>query len=205
MPSKIFDLWSSRGTIGRRRYLVTGLVLFALKHNIDRLLAALYGYEWSLFSYLIFLSARDSVAGLSPRNVTFYGVLVLFALPFIWIGVVLTLRRLRDAGLPLGLVILFFCTTDQPDLLRYSRRGSRKPGRREISASLIANWTTDPRKRIWQCRLRNTNDRAADRGGDRIHDQRPRQLWLGALRRHSVFSRTQLNADLQLSPAAPVG
>lgn len=108
MPSGIFDVWSSRGTIGRQRYLVTGLILFALKHNIDRLLAAFYGYDWSPFSYLIFFSPGDSLADLSPKNVTFYGVLVLFALPFIWIGVVLTLRRLRDAGLPLWLVILFF-------------------------------------------------------------------------------------------------
>src|SRR5688572_27551235 len=30
------------------------------------------------------------------------------ALPFLWAGVVLTLRRLRSAGLPLGLVLLFF-------------------------------------------------------------------------------------------------
>jgi hypothetical protein len=33
---------------------------------------------------------------------------VLVALPFVWIGTVLTLRRLRDAGWPLWLVILFF-------------------------------------------------------------------------------------------------
>src|SRR5439155_3515396 len=30
------------------------------------------------------------------------------ALPFIWVGLALTVRRLRDAGLPLGLVLLFF-------------------------------------------------------------------------------------------------
>src|SRR5436309_15568531 len=30
------------------------------------------------------------------------------SLPFIWIGITLTVRRLRDAGLPLWLVVLFF-------------------------------------------------------------------------------------------------
>ncbi len=37
-----------------------------------------------------------------------YAVLVLLALPFIWIGIVLTVRRLRDAGLPTWWVLLFF-------------------------------------------------------------------------------------------------
>src|SRR6185295_12815523 len=106
--SSVFDIWSWQGRIGRRRYLITGLVLFALKHNIDRLLATLFEYRWGPFNYLVFLSDDDGIVGLSPRDARFYTTLVLVALPFIWIGVVLTLRRLRDAGLPLWLVVLFF-------------------------------------------------------------------------------------------------
>src|SRR5215217_8046168 len=103
-----FDIWSWHGRIGRRRYLITGLVLFALKHNIDRLLATLFEYPWGLFNYLVFFSRDDGIMGLTSRDAAFYALLVFVALPFIWIGVVLTLRRLRDAGLPLWLVILFF-------------------------------------------------------------------------------------------------
>ena len=104
-----FDIWSWRGTIGRRRYLITGLVLFALKHNVDRMLATAFGYPWGPFNYFVFISPYDdSIVGLSNRSASFYAVLLLVALPFIWIGVVLTLRRLRDAALPLWLVILFF-------------------------------------------------------------------------------------------------
>jgi len=107
--SSAFDIWSWRGTIGRRRYLITGLVLFALKHNIDRLLATAFDYAWGPFNYLVFTSPHDdSIVGLSNRTASFYAALLLAALPFIWIGVVLTLRRLRDAGLPLWLVVLFF-------------------------------------------------------------------------------------------------
>ena len=107
--SSVFDIWSWHGRIGRRRYLITGLVLFALKYNIDRLLATLFEYRWGPFNYLVFLSSDDNgIAGLSPPDARFYALLVLFALPFIWIGVVLTLRRLRDAALPLSLVVLFF-------------------------------------------------------------------------------------------------
>jgi len=106
--SSAFDIWSWHGRIGRRRYLITGLVLFALKHNIDRLLATLFEYPWGLFNYLVFFSRDDGIMGLTSRDAAFYALLVFIALPFIWIGVVLTLRRLRDAGLPLWLVILFF-------------------------------------------------------------------------------------------------
>jgi hypothetical protein len=50
----------------------------------------------------------DGVMSLNPANAMFYVVLLMIAIPFIWVGVVLTLRRLRDAQLPLWLVMLFF-------------------------------------------------------------------------------------------------
>ena len=104
---KIFDVWSWHGTIGRGRYLATGLVLLALKYNIDRLLAAAFGYSWSIFNYEYF-DVPGSIVELTSRDARFYGVLLLVALPFIWSGTVLTLRRLRDADWPLWLVLLFF-------------------------------------------------------------------------------------------------
>jgi uncharacterized membrane protein YhaH (DUF805 family) len=107
--SSVFDIWSWHGRIGRRRYLITGLVLFALKHNIDRLLATIFDYPWGPFNYLVFFSPYgNSIYGLRTPDASFYALLLLVALPFIWIGVVLTLRRLRDAALPLSLVVLFF-------------------------------------------------------------------------------------------------
>ncbi|HEU4933603.1 MAG TPA: hypothetical protein VFT48_16070, partial [Pyrinomonadaceae bacterium] len=51
-----FNIWTWRGRVGRASYLVTGLVLLAVKHNIDRLLAALYGYPWGIFNYWVFES-----------------------------------------------------------------------------------------------------------------------------------------------------
>ena len=107
MNSKIFDVWSWHGTIGRGRYLATGSVLLALKHNFDRLLAAVFGYEWGIFNYWVF-DVPAGIEGLTSRDAGFYAVLVLVALPFVWSGTVLTLRRLRDLDWPLWLVILFF-------------------------------------------------------------------------------------------------
>jgi hypothetical protein len=104
---EVFNLWSWRGTVGRARYLVTGVVLLAIKHNIDRLLATAYGHPWSILNYWIF-DRPQGIEGITPREANFYASLVAIALPFIWIGTVLTLRRLRDADLPLWLVMFFF-------------------------------------------------------------------------------------------------
>jgi uncharacterized membrane protein YhaH (DUF805 family) len=107
MNSHVLNIWTWRGRVGRARYLVTGLVLLAVKHNIDRFLAALFGYPWGIFNYWVF-EMPGGIAKLKPNDATFYALLLLIALPFIWIGTVMTLRRLRDADLPLPLVVLFF-------------------------------------------------------------------------------------------------
>jgi uncharacterized membrane protein YhaH (DUF805 family) len=112
----LLDFWTWDGRIRRGRYLATGLILFALKHNLDRLIAFAFGYPWSPVSYWVFvdryddgvLGSRYGIAQMNPGDALFYVVLLVFAIPFIWIGIVLTIRRLRDAGLPLWLVMLFF-------------------------------------------------------------------------------------------------
>lgn len=102
------DLWDWRGTVGRGKYLAIGLALFALKHNLDRYVAAAsFNRRWSIFNYWVF--PETSNVELAPLDYKkFYATLLLIALPFIWTGVVLTLRRLRSIGLPLWLVLVFF-------------------------------------------------------------------------------------------------
>jgi len=107
MSSHPFNIWSWHGRVGRARYLVTGLVLLAVKHNIDRFVAALYGYPWGIFNYWVF-DLQAGIARVKSNDAMFYIVLLLIALPFIWVGTVMTLQRLRDADLPLWLVVLFF-------------------------------------------------------------------------------------------------
>ena len=101
------DFWSWQGRVGRARYLVTGVILLAIKHNIDRVVAATYGYPWTVFNYWVF-KTPSGIEGITRKEANFYAELLIIALPFIWIGTVLTLRRLRDTGLPLWLVVLFF-------------------------------------------------------------------------------------------------
>jgi Polyketide cyclase / dehydrase and lipid transport./Protein of unknown function (DUF805). len=105
--AQVFDVWSWHGKIGRPRYLASGLILLAIKHNVDRVVAASFGYPWSVFNYWVF-TTPTGIETVSTHDAVFYAVLLVIALPFIWIGTVLTLRRLRDANLPLWLTVFFF-------------------------------------------------------------------------------------------------
>lgn len=107
MAFKVSDLWDWHGTVGRGKYVTLGVILFAVKHNIDRLIAASYGRPWSIFNYWM-ASEPAGVGDMPEGRMKFYAVMVAAAVPFIWTGVVLTLKRLRSAGLPLWMVALFF-------------------------------------------------------------------------------------------------
>jgi len=108
------DLWKWDGKVGRRSYALVGLIGFGIKHNIDRLIAGsffktgqrdFFGY-W--FNYWAPLGSAARLGHLSPTETKFLTTMLLVSLPFIWVGVTMTLRRLRDAGQPLLLVALFF-------------------------------------------------------------------------------------------------
>lgn len=101
------DLWSWRGTVGRGKYAAVGLVLFAVKHNLDRLIAYSYSRRWSLANYWFF-EVTGGVEEVAQFDARLYAVMVAAALPFVWVGVVMTIKRLRDAALPLWFVVFFF-------------------------------------------------------------------------------------------------
>src|ERR1700683_584900 len=109
MKIKFADLWTPSGTIDRGPYALVGLVGFALKHNLDRLVAT-YGFHrpWELFNYWVPVRDAARITDLQGSEAVFLGTMVVLSLPFIWVGVVLTTKRLRSAGLPTQLVALFF-------------------------------------------------------------------------------------------------
>ena len=75
-----------------------GLIGFALKHNMDRILAtAVFEREWGLFNYWI---SPVEFPTLTDADARFLLAMVAMSLPFIWVGVAMTLKRLRSAGLP---------------------------------------------------------------------------------------------------------
>jgi uncharacterized membrane protein YhaH (DUF805 family) len=106
---KFPDLWSAEGTIDRGPYALVGFIGFAIKHNLDRLVATfVFHRRWSLFNYWIPLDQAVRVTSLAAADRTFLVSMLMLSLPFIWVGVVLTMRRLRAVGLPAWLVVLFF-------------------------------------------------------------------------------------------------
>ena len=94
---RLADLWRCEGMLDRGPYLLMGRFLASY----------VFHRRWSVFNYLE-PAKSGSLRSLSHEEAVFYGVLVITALPFIWVGVALTLRRLRATRLPTGLVLFFF-------------------------------------------------------------------------------------------------
>jgi uncharacterized membrane protein YhaH (DUF805 family) len=108
MKPKLSDLWRWTGPLERGPYLFWGVLLVAIKFNLDRLIAeAWFGKNWSGFAretwafYLWQSPLREVEPSLSLT-------LLIASLPFLWIGTVLTLRRLRDLRWRPFWLLLFF-------------------------------------------------------------------------------------------------
>lgn len=102
---KIPNVWTLKGDVDRATYFLTGVVLMAIKYALDKSVAW-YGFHqpWSLANYF----SLGFIFRIVPAtDWEFYAVMLAMALPFIWIGIAMTTRRLRDANLPLPLALLF--------------------------------------------------------------------------------------------------
>lgn len=95
------------GPVGRRRYFRDGAGLMALKYAVDTaVVAAVTGRVWTPLEYLspFFYDREALLQGPDPLP----WLLVAWTLPFLWIGVSMTFRRVVDAGLTPWLTLLFF-------------------------------------------------------------------------------------------------
>src|SRR5215469_8687105 len=109
MAGTIGNLWRWDGRVGRGRYALFGVCGAAIKHNLDRFTAAQFGYRWhAILSYWIPVIKATRLTELTGDEKRFLAVLFLTTIPFLWVGVTLTVKRLRDAGQPLWLTLLFF-------------------------------------------------------------------------------------------------
>jgi uncharacterized membrane protein YhaH (DUF805 family) len=109
MKPKFSDLWRWTGPLERGAYLFWGVLLVALKFNLDRGIATgWFGKSWTAFAretWTLYLWQSPLPQELEPSlSLT----LLIASLPFLWIGTVLTLRRLRDLGWRPFWVLLFF-------------------------------------------------------------------------------------------------
>ena len=96
------------GTISPQRYFAIGVGLTLVKQLLDRLVAqGIYHRPWSPMSYA-FTGVIGGLFSLDAGDQGFYIAMLALALPFVVVGVILTVRRLRDAGRPIWLVAFFF-------------------------------------------------------------------------------------------------
>ncbi len=108
MKARPADLWTWRGSLERGSYLFWGVVLFAIKYNIDRLISwQWFGRRWSLLDYT---KAGEYLWQPIPSagDSRYFALMLAISLPFMTAGVLLTLKRLRSVQLSPWLVLLFF-------------------------------------------------------------------------------------------------
>jgi uncharacterized membrane protein YhaH (DUF805 family) len=106
MRLKISDLWRWDGAVSRGAFLVWGILLFAIKYSVDRLIIVnAFGRSWTILDY--FKRPVPSLEFSPAQSPAEPLVLMAVALPFLWAGVVLCIKRLRAAKFPLWLAVLF--------------------------------------------------------------------------------------------------
>jgi uncharacterized membrane protein YhaH (DUF805 family) len=106
---KMQDLFAFQGRVGRAACALTGIVGSLIKHDIDRAVTPpMYRQKWGPIDDMIPMGALNWPNPLTPNDKEFLLVMALVALPFIWVGVAMTVKRLRDAGVTSRLVFLFF-------------------------------------------------------------------------------------------------
>ncbi len=109
MKNLLRSLFSAEGVTDRRTYALVGVIGFVLKHNLDRFVASVVFHRpWSPFNYWVPIGDVARITQVPENEAVFLAAMLALALPFIWVGVVLTQKRLRSAALPPWLVGLFF-------------------------------------------------------------------------------------------------
>ena len=94
--------------VSRRQYLTHGTALMAVKYLSDALLIwVLAGRLWTPWDYLT-TGADFAHSKLALAPGVLLPLLGIWTLPFLWIGLTMTLRRVLDAGWSAWIALLFF-------------------------------------------------------------------------------------------------
>jgi hypothetical protein len=108
MKPKFSDLWRWDGPLERGTFLFWGVLLAAIKFNLDRAVAGIwFDQTWSIFHWPA-LRTYLWQSPLERAEQPYFLALLAISIPFIWAGTVLTLRRLRSLGWRPYWVLLFF-------------------------------------------------------------------------------------------------
>lgn len=91
-----------------QEYVKWGTSLMLTKYGIDSFVSNYFFHRQWAFSNYFTPGVLSGVTGLNSADAWFYGCMLLWALPFTYLGARFTLRRLNTIGLPPWMVILFF-------------------------------------------------------------------------------------------------
>ena len=107
--TRLLRFWFTFDTpVSRRAYLMHGAALMAVKYAVDAtLILALAGRVWTPWDYLT-TGANFAHSKLAGAPGALLPLLGLWTLPFLWIGLTMTLRRALDAGQSAWVALLFF-------------------------------------------------------------------------------------------------
>lgn len=106
--SQIKEILKVSVPIDRKRFFISGVILFFVKYGVDRSLSFfVFNREWWALDYIKNPTALFTLDP-SSEDFTFYITLIGFSLPFLYLGTVLCLKRLRSIGLSPFWVFLFF-------------------------------------------------------------------------------------------------
>lgn len=107
-PLDLLRFWFTfEERVDRRTYLVHGLALMAAKYLFDAMFIWLaLGRLWTPVDYLrTGVATADRLPGVSTAFLVALGI---WTLPFLWIGITMTVRRAIDAGLSAWTALFFF-------------------------------------------------------------------------------------------------
>lgn len=108
MKPKPSDLWRWNRDLSRGAFLFWGILLAAIKFNLDRLIAyAWFDQAWTIFGWETWKFYLWQ-SPLQKAEQPYCLALLVDSLPFLWAGTVLTLRRLRSLGWKPLWILLFF-------------------------------------------------------------------------------------------------
>ncbi|HET9399958.1 MAG TPA: DUF805 domain-containing protein [Candidatus Acidoferrales bacterium] len=103
------ELLNWNGRLSRLQYATIGILAFCAKFALDSLLArGVFHLPWRFANYWRVPFEVTRVEDLPSADARLLLLMLALALPFLWIGVVCTLKRLRDASLRPWWMFFFF-------------------------------------------------------------------------------------------------
>jgi uncharacterized membrane protein YhaH (DUF805 family) len=107
---RFVDLWRWKGRVDQKTYAIVGIMAFLLTRLIDELISRQFVQDSGgfLFRYWEPLGVHTRISQLSPHQAEYLSVMLVAAMPFIWLGVAMTTKRLCDGGWRTWLAAIFF-------------------------------------------------------------------------------------------------